>query len=531
MRNNLYINTGGEIKNPENTKNNSSNLLSIINSRSLTTNESGTAFTSPFNTIAVNTNISRIMAKKPFLKSKSNKKHSSINIFTGFSKYNTIFLPKIRNTSEKTELFNNADQIIKERKKHFMGRALKQTKSSILEKSKEICLNNFLITQLREKRDEINNKQIQIFTQLNLSEKRFDIDYKNFIDFVEEMNKKEKDEEQKLVHLKNISKNIEANLIEESTINKGIESKIETIIKQILILHSYASFLHRIFYRPFVLDQLAKINLKGKKFIFLLNILLSLYNESVKNCEENNDIISDVEMLMDKFTYLEEKVVNIIKEKEELEQEIKMLNTNNEIILAQLYDRKKDSEKEYLKLKKDKKEANNMMIDYLNYDIKNSNNIENYLEYINELGKEIGIDVNKNIKNANANEILESTQICEQILNFLGEKEHLINKNIKNIEDIINNGDENDRELIENLIYERKKYNKKEKQIFLLKIQKNEEIQKRLKAIEKARKIVIRGRKVFKDIPVFKTKKKIKKIIDDGDEDFEYLNYSSDKEH
>ena len=236
-------------------------------------------------------------------------------------------------------------------------------------------------------------------------------------------------------------------------------------------------------------------------------------------------------MLMDKFTYLEEKVVNIIKEKEELEQEIKMLNTNNEIILAQLYDRKKDSEKEYLKLKKDKKEANNMMIDYLNYDKKNSNNIENYLEYINELGKEIGIDVNKNIKNANANEILESTQICEQILNFLGEKEHLINKNIKNIEDIINNGNENDRELIENLIYERKKYNKKEKQIFLLKIQKNEEIQKRLKAIEKARKIVIRGRKVFKDIPVFKTKKKIKKIIDDGDEDFEYLNYSSDKEH
>ena len=236
-------------------------------------------------------------------------------------------------------------------------------------------------------------------------------------------------------------------------------------------------------------------------------------------------------MLMDKFTYLEEKVVNIIKEKEELEQEIKMLNTNNENILAQLYDRKKDSEKEYLKLKKDKKEANNMMTDYLNYDKKNNNNIENYLEYINELGKEIGIDVNKNIKNANANEILESTQICEEILNFLGEKEHLINKNIKNIEDIINNGDENDRELIENLIYERKKYNKKEKQIFLLKIQKNEEIQKRLKAIEKARKIVIRGRKVFKDIPVFKTKKKIKKIIDDGDEDFEYLNYSSDKEH
>ena len=67
--------------------------------------------------------------------------------------------------------------------------------------------------------------------------------------------------------------------------------------------------------------------------------------------------------------------------------------------------------------------------------------------------------------------------------------------------------------------------------MIVLKLQKLEENKKRLKAVEKAKKVVIRGRKVFPDIPVFLNKnKKIKIIKDDKYEDFEYLNYSSDKE-
>ena len=535
MRKNLYINTGSEIKNAESTKNNSSNFLSIINNRSLTTNDSATAFSSPFNTIVAHTNRSKILKTKPFAKSKSNKKYSPLNIFTGYnnrnSKYNNIFLPKINTTTQTFELFNNADQILKDRKRHYMGRTLKQTKSSILQKSKEICLNNFMITQLREKRDEINNKQIKIFSQLNLSEKRFEYDYKNFIDFVEGINRKEKEEERNLNNLKNVSKNVEMDLLEEMSVNKNIESKIEHYIKQIILLQAYGSFLHRVFYRPFTLDEIKKINLKGKKFIYLSNIILSLFDESLKNYEENLDIISDVEQLMDKFTYFEEKVVKIIREKEELEQSIKEANNNYNIILEQLKDRINNNEKEYIKLKKDKKELNNIMEDNINYDIKKTNEIENYVEYINEFAKEIGINLNKNQKISKTNDILESSYICEQIINFLGEKERLINENIKNIEDIINNGDEKDKELIESLIYERKKLNKKEKQMIVLKLQKLEENKKRLKAVEKAKKVVIRGRKVFPDIPVFLNKnKKIKIIKDDKYEDFEYLNYSSDKE-
>ena len=65
-------------------------------------------------------------------------------------------------------------------------------KNKVLEKSKELCLNNFLITQLKEKRNEINRKEFYIDMALKNSEKQYEIDYRSFIDFVEEIKKKEK---------------------------------------------------------------------------------------------------------------------------------------------------------------------------------------------------------------------------------------------------------------------------------------------------------------------------------------------------
>ena len=62
-------------------------------------------------------------------------------------------------------------------------------------------------------------------------------------------------------------------------------------------------------------------------------------------------------------------------------------------------------------------------------------------------------------------------------------------------------------------------------------MQKKEDHLKKLKAVEKAKRIIIRGRKVFPDIPVIRNKnKKIKIQNTDDYQDFEYLNYSSDKE-
>lgn len=540
MNPNLYINTGGQINIPENFQN-TSNFLSMMKNRSLTTNESETGFTSQFNTIATNTNTFRNkkIRKKPFIKSKSNSKCSSQNFYYGNTETNNmynrnnVFLPYLTSRNQTSFLINNADKILKERKRNYMGRALKQTKSSIINKSKEVCLNNYLITQLRDKRTEINDKQAEILSKLNNSEKRFEIDYKNFIDFVEKINKKEKSEEEYLNNLKNKSKLIETNYLEQKALNKNLESKAESLIKQIVILQAYGSFLHKVFYKPFIFDELKNTNMKGKKFLSLSDKIIALYEESQTKgkFEDIKDIVSDDELLMDKYIYYENKVVKIMKEKEVLEQELTSTENYYKNTLDHLIYRKEDCEKELNKFNKDRKEILNVMRDYNKIDVNNIGEAEEYLKHIFELGTEMGMDMKKiKNKNNNTNQIIESTQICKETLYLLEEKEKSLNENIKFIENVINSGDIDDRKLIEGLIYERKKFIKKQKQAMQKELQEREERNKELRTAEKARKIVIKGRKVFPDMPIIKNKKKIKSDNNIEEENNEYLHYSSEED-
>ena len=502
-------------------------------------------FTSQFNTITTNTFRNKHIRKKPFQKSKSNSKCSSQNLYYGKTETNNIFnrnsgnnvfLPYLTSRNQTSFLINNADMILKERKRNYMGRALKQTKSSIINKSKEVCLNNYLITQLREKRTEINDKQAEILSKLNNSEKRFEIDYKNFIDFVEKINKKEKSEEEYLNNLKNKSKNIETNFLEQKALNKNLESKAESLIKQIVILQAYGSFLHKVFYKPFIFDELKNTNMKGKKFLSLSDKIIALYEESQTKgmFQDIKDIVSDDELLMDKYIYYENKVVKIMKEKEVLEQELTSTENYYKNTLDHLIYRKEDCEKELSKYNKDKKEILNLMRDYNNIDVSNVGEAEEYLKHIIELGIEMGMDMkkikNKNNNNNNQNQIIESTQMCKETLYLLAEKEKSLNENIKYIDNVINSGSLDDKKLIENLIYERKKFIKKQKQAMQKELQEKEERNKELRTAEKARKIIIKGRKVFPDIPIFKNKKKIKADNNIEEENNEYFHYSSDED-
>ena len=49
-----------------------------------------------------------------------------------------------------------------------------------------------MITQLKQKKTEINKKEFYIDMALKNNEKQYEIDYRSFIDFVEEIKKKEK---------------------------------------------------------------------------------------------------------------------------------------------------------------------------------------------------------------------------------------------------------------------------------------------------------------------------------------------------
>ena len=137
-------------KNPKNNYiYNNYNISTIINNRSITTNES-----SGINNTSYMNNTNNRRSFNPRI-----KKYVPLNT-VGTDKstwYHTKTVASIMR--EKQRELNEADEIMKEREKRGLGGGIggnSRKKMKILEKSREICLDNYMITQLRQKRTEIS---------------------------------------------------------------------------------------------------------------------------------------------------------------------------------------------------------------------------------------------------------------------------------------------------------------------------------------------------------------------------------------
>ena len=538
MHSKAFLKTGGNIistRGHSNPRNNKSNYMStIMNNRSITTNDS-----SGMNYSSIN-NFNRNIYKLNKYNYKIKKIHDSLNnipintVPTGQSTwYHTKTVSSIN--KEKKQLLEDADKIMKDRFKANIGGGgglNDRRKNKILEKSKELCLNNYMITQLKEKRTEINKKEFYIDMALKNSEKQYEIDYRSFIDFVEEIKKKEKKEEELLNKMKNKKDSTESILNEEVNLNKKLEEKCEGIIKSIILLKTYGSFIHKVFNIPFVYDELSNLKIVGKKYITLKDKIINIYDknkENNKTNDEENYILENIERLIQQYNHYEEKLVNILDDKEHLDKEVNNLINKNKQELALLEQKLNDCEKEYQKLNLDKKRS---LLSMKEYQINNISEVEEYLNYIIDIGNEIGIESQKNSLNKSGSNVTEYLYYCKDTLSILEKKEILINEYINEIENIIKYGDENDRNIIEKLLFERKKLIKKEKQLMLKKQQDDYEEKKKLKAMERAKRIIIRGRKVFADVAPWQNKKKhVHLKEDDEDDDDQYLYYSEDNDN
>ena len=534
MHSKAFLKTGGKImsiRGRTHHNNLKSNFISkMLNNKSITTNESSGINNSGIN---INKNIFNLKRDYKLKFPSESLNYSSLNTI-GITGQSTWYHTKTVNSihKEKKQLLVDADTIMKERMKTYLGGAYKdRKKSKILENSKEICRNNFMITQLRDKRTEINNKEKFIDMALKSSERQYEKDYRSFIDFVEEIKRKEKKEEEVLNKVKNKKDSTESNLTKEINLNKKLEEKCEIIIKTIVLLKNYGSFVHNVFKTPFIYDELSNAKLIGKKYISLKDKIISIYDKNNLNNNINEEdieidnILENDERLMRQYNNYEQKLVQILDDKDNLDKEINNIITKNNIELNILKQKLEENEKEYERIKLDKKR---MLSSMKEFQLNNITEIEEYLQYIIDLGNELGIDTHKNSK-TKSNNIHEYLYYCKDTLAVLEHKEILINHHIEEIEKILKCGDENDKNIIQKLLIERKKLIKKEKQL-MLKQQKDEENRiKKLKAIERAKRIVIRGRKVFDDLYPRQNKQKNSFQNDSLEEDEnQYLYYSDD---
>ena len=261
--------------------------------------------------------------------------------------------------------------------------------------------------------------------------------------------------------------------------------------------------------------------------------LINIYEKQINepNYEEEEKEFLDllfsngVDLLLLQFSSMEERVRNELDQRNDTKEQ--MNDLNNKIIteINALNIKKAENENDKVFYNNNKKQEIQMIKYYGGYDIDET---KTYLNYIIELGEMLG--ANNKIK-INEVEIIEDSLIaCEDTLKRLEQKEYYINKYMNKIENIFYNGDDNDKIIIEKIIYDRKKYNLKIKQNEIRKKQQQEENKKKFKTIDNNHKIILKGKKVIQDFPLIKSNKK-KKVITKkkSNDEYEYLYYSSDE--
>ena len=496
--------------------------------KSITTNESYTLLTDKNN--KNNKNIRNDILQSNFsLNSIISPRFITI-INNNRYKYRNI-LPNSITKLPKIQIISEADQLVKERKKHEGLSPVHITKDKAIQKSCEINLNNYIIRKIIEKREEIQNNDHIITEQFRKREKAYDKEYKDFLNLVELNIKNQKEEEKQINLLKLELQDKEVILNKEKLENKKLEEKQKRIINTILTYKKYGSFIHNIFEKKFIYDEMKKFD--GKDYYKVMYKLIELYEKSLLDqnyLKEEKELLDILLLNADELFFIhisemEDSLRRQLHTKNKINNKLINLNINNKNEIKSLNSKKKENQKDII-LFNDKKNIEGNVIKHL----KNYNNEETKknLKYIIELNNSV-YDNNQKNNDINIESVEEGLFYCIDTLNTLKEKESIINKYMKEIESIFINGDENDKILIEKIINDTKKYNKRQKLAEFKKIQEELQLKKNLKTISTQR-IVIKGRKVIQDFPLIKLKKKKKKItIKKDNDDLDYLYYSSDE--
>ena len=415
-----------------------------------------------------------------------------------------------------------ANKIMKERMKNKGNEITSKhrMRNLVMNDTRDICLKNYLIGLLKESRTDLNEKEKNITKALRDSENRLDTDYRNFIDFVEGTKKKQKREEEELVRLKTLHEEKDNLYKKECLENKKLYEELEKTVKMICLLKSYGSFVHRVLNMNFELDNIPDIDPRERNFESVGNTLLKKFNIMNSN-KKIDELLEDDNFMMMKFNDYEIKVVKELEKKEVLYKNQVNLTDNYNEEIEELKRRYDDCLEESKSIENEKKEIQNQINKLKPH--KNSD-LNQYLDYIVELGLATG-DLNNRLKGKK--NFMDLLSFTKETLLAIERKELAVNEYIAEIEDIEENGD---KQLIHEVELDRKRTNKREKQLQIKEKQDEIENIKRQRAVDRAQRVVIIGRKVPKEYPIIKGKKK--KNNDNKnqeDDDYGMLYYSSDE--
>ena len=507
------------------------NLPTVNSEKSITTNESYTLLTEKNNIVHKNkiyknaSNLNSIISPNFITIINNNDHNNRIRLPNPITK-----LPKI----STLQILSDADNLIERRRKRMQGFLPTYIpKNQALHKSNEMGLKNYIIKVIKEKRDEIHNNEKIMIRQYNEKQRSHDNKLRNFLNIVEQNKKNQKIEEEELNELNKIKLQIkekEVILNNQIEINKKLEEIIKRVLNPILSYIKYGSFIHKVIEKRFIFDELIESDEKDN--IKIMEKLIDIYEENIeKNDDEKNqnDFLNKLsegeELFYNQISNKEEDIRRKLEERKIMYDKIRQLTIENKLKIDKLKLIKKENELNKIIYNENKEQQTNVLNHFIEYDV---DEIKRYLKYIIEINNIIRSNKEK-IDDINIEINQQSLWYCKDNLNALEEMEYKINNYINEIENIINNGDNNDKLLMEQIINERKIFNKRKKQAEIKRIFQENKI-KKIFNTKDIQRIALKGRKVIQDFPLIKNKKKLKKIkIKKHNDDFDYLYYSSDE--
>ena len=519
----------------------STNLKSESNKQNLTTNYS--LMNSQNNLTSSNTN------NNSFLYSNINSKNIISTVNT--SRLSHFYSPKKFYDNHKInyDLLNEANDIIKQRRnnKAFLYSLLRNSKKDIINNIKEISLRNFHIDLIKKRRIDIDAKENYIKESLINSSHKLDKNYANFLNTIDVFKTEQKKDEEKIMLINSKYEKILKEFNNELNINKNLNNDIIKYIKLIINCKMFGCFLYKIFGLTYPYKEIPEFENRTKINENLREKVIEVYGNGVNI---DTSIFENDDAIMKKFNKYEEKLITVLSNKEKLEKEYNNMLNENKMEINILKQKIKMFSDDLDEVNFKKKNLIELMTNIFNLKKKEENDINNInqMQYVDENLKlcinfiiEIGkcLDI-KNINDYNENISIDSNNQLEYLKEFiehsrdiikcLEEKERLVNEFTDYINVIKKKGTYRDKQILFKLIDKMKRDNKF-KNIINIK-NKREQLTnvKKLDAIKRSQKFVIRQKKIFIDVPIKTKHNKSEKIkFKENNEYDEYLKYSSEE--
>jgi len=517
------------------------NLKSESNKQNLTTNYS--LMNSQNNLTSSNTN------NNSFLYSNINSKNIISTVNT--SRLSHFYSPKKFYDNHKInyDLLNEANDIIKQRRnnKAFLYSLLRNSKKDIINNIKEISLRNFHIDLIKKRRIDIDAKENYIKESLINSSHKLDKNYANFLNAIDVFKTEQKKDEEKIMIINSKYEKILKEFNNELNINKNLNNDIIKYIKLIINCKMFGCFLYKIFGLTYPYKEIPEFENRTKINENLREKVIEVYGNGVNI---DTSIFENDDAIMKKFNKYEEKLITVLSNKEKLEKEYNNMLNENKMEINILKQKIKMFSDDLDEVNFKKKNLIELMTNIFNLKKKEENDINNInqMQYVDENLKscinfiiEIGkcLDI-KNINDYNENISIDSNNQLEYLKEFiehsrdiikcLEEKERLVNEFTDYINVIKKKGTYRDKQILFKLIDKMKRDNKF-KNIINIK-NKREQLTnvKKLDAIKRSQKFVIRQKKIFIDVPIKTKHNKSEKIkFKENNEYDEYLKYSSEE--